>query len=87
MDATDKKQKANSKNGHAGRKIEQLRKDKRDSNQGRQNSKNSKKVNISDKHKRRLECVNPYLTSLPDQLLHEPAKNFASTILTKAIER
>ena len=79
MDATGKNLNPPLRNV-AGCKIKNLRKDKHDLQKDRQNVKNSKLL----KH---ILCVEPYLESLPDKLLHNPAKDFAMNILSTAIER
>ena len=81
MDATGNKNKSSFRNtAGCKHKMKALRKDKYDLKKDRQNSKNSKLHGY-------IDCINPYLESLPDPLLLSPAKEFALKILSTAIER
>ena len=51
------------------------------------NCKDSKSFFAVEKHNLRINCINPYLVSLPEKLLITPAKSLASSILSTAIER
>ena len=73
--------------------LKKTRHDKHESNQGRvRNSYHDEHGNLKNStayegHELRLKFLLPFLESLPDQKLHQPAKDLASVVLTTSIAR
>ena len=88
MNATGNKKRP-SDNEIAVRKSKLIRKDKWNSNQNRINcpQDNSKQAHAKKEHEKILDSIQPYLASLPDAQLRNPATSIASVVLSKAIER
>ena len=86
MDAT-KKTILKPKHDIADHELKAIRKDKNSTTKNRLGNKSLKSGKANEKMKKDLECILPYLASLPDKLLHEPAISLASAVLSKAIAR